>query len=106
MDGVADLGVVDSAQIRRRDPKVRGSELALYDEQRQAPQGPESQAIRDFAGARITAMISSTAGGYCIPLLRGGRPWWYPRNLAGERRRPRNRTNGANSMMSCFGRWL
>ena len=34
VDGVDDLGVVDPAQVHRRDPEIGMPELALYDQQR------------------------------------------------------------------------
>ena len=40
------------------------------------------------------------------PLLRGGRPRWYPGRVAGDRRRPAQSMSGADSMTSSFGRWL
>jgi hypothetical protein len=59
VDGLDDLGAIDPAQIRRGDPKVCVSELALYDHQGNA-------FTRHLDGVRVAELMGgeppSTAG--------------------------------------------
>jgi hypothetical protein len=50
VNGVDDLGVIDSAQIRGGDPKICVSELALYDHQGNA-------FARHLDGMRVTELM-------------------------------------------------
>jgi hypothetical protein len=69
VDGVGDLGVVDPAEIRGRDPEARAPQ---HDDD---PAEPET--VRLIPAARMMAMISSTVGGSADTgvLCCGGRPW-------------------------------
>jgi hypothetical protein len=53
VNGVDDLGVVDSAQVRRLDPEIGMPELALYDQQRDT-----------LAGHLDGVSMSELVGGY------------------------------------------
>ena len=65
MDGVDDLGVVDSLQVYGRDPQVGVPQLALDDVQRHA-------LARHLDRVRVTQLMRSEASPHSR--LRGGAP--------------------------------
>ena len=80
MNGVDDLGVVDPAQVHRRDPEIGMPELALYDQQRDTLAGhldgvSMSQLVRRNPSANAGGMsrgveLDTDPGGRTRPTAR------------------------------------